>query len=206
CTMTGAAVAGYPLMKAAGVKAMRISSYQAFSGAGTAALEEFHSQLRAWASGGRLPQARVLPRTIALNLFPQVGAFDAEGHSSEEKNVVQELRKTWGLPKLQVSVTAVRVPVLRGHSLAVWVETRRPLSVSKARALLRKAPGIKLWPEGNYPTPKDIHNTWPVHVARVRRGAGKNELCLWIASDNLLKGAALNSVQIAELLLSRGWI
>lgn len=206
CTLTGAAVVGLPLIRAAGVRSVRIASYQAVSGAGKAALEEFSSQINAVARGKRVLPARALPRRIAMNLFPQVGSFDAKGYSSEENKVVAELRKIWGLPNLPISVTAVRVPVVRGHSLAFWIETRKPLSPSRARQILRRAPGIRLWPEGDYPTPLDIQHSWPVHVGRIRPGIGKKELCLWIVSDNLLKGAALNSIQIAEALLARGWL
>lgn len=206
CTMTGAAVAGFPLIKSAGIRSVRIASYQAVSGAGKAAVEELSTQLQLVSGGKRAGQAKALPRRIAMNLFPQVGSFDAEGHSSEENKVVRELRKIWSLPRLPISVTAVRVPVVRGHSLSFWIETEKPLSPEQARRILQKAPGVRLWPEGSYPTPLDTAGSWPVHVGRVRQGTGKNELCLWVVSDNLLKGAALNSIQIGEALLKRGWL
>lgn len=215
CTATGPAVAGYPLVKAAGVKALRLASYQAVSGAGRAALDEFVSQMNAFKPSrqgwkglaAKLTSLRsnIFPQPIALNLFPQVGNFDAQGFSGEETKIALELRKIWNIPNLKISATAVRVPVLRGHSIACWIETRRPLSPARARALLRRAPGIRLW-DKNYPTPRDAQGTWPVHVGRVRAGTSPNELCLWMVSDNLLKGAALNSAQIAETLLSRGWL
>jgi aspartate-semialdehyde dehydrogenase len=206
CTLTGAAVAGLPLIKAGGIRSVRIASYQAVSGAGKAALEEFANQSRAASTGRPVPAARALPRRIAMNLFPQVGSFNGHGHSSEESKVMAELRKIWGLPKLPISVTATRVPVERGHSLSFWIETRKPISPLKARQLLQRADGVKVWPEGNYPTPLEIAGSWPVHVGRIRPGTSKNELCLWVVSDNLLKGAALNSIQIAEALLKRGWL
>jgi len=201
CTLTGAAVAGYPLIRAAGAKAVRLASYQAVSGAGKAALAEFAAQ-----RGGDAKPPKALPRRIALNLFPQVGGFDKSGECSEERKVSAELRKIWGLPRLPVSATTVRVPVERGHSLAVWLEFARPMTPSRARQLLSRAPGVRLWPEGDYPTPLDAAGTAPVHVGRIRQGAHARELCLWIVSDNLLKGAALNSIQIAEALLERGWL
>ncbi len=214
CTLTGAAVAGLPLIRAAGAAALRLASYQAVSGAGREAIEEFKSQWRAVSlSNGSDPadrlrrlQARALPQPIALNLFPQVGSFDGAGHSSEERKVALELRKIWRLPKLPVSATAVRVSVLRGHSLALWIEMKKALSPGAACRLLRRAEGVRLWGGNSYPTPLSAAGSWPVHVARVRQGAHAKELCLWVFSDNLLKGAALNSVQIAEALLRRGWL
>ncbi|MBI4425092.1 MAG: aspartate-semialdehyde dehydrogenase [Elusimicrobia bacterium] len=215
CTLTGAAVAGWPLIRRAGAAAVRLASYQAVSGAGREALEEFRGQVRAAAPALRggdalapppRTRASALPRPIAFNVFPQVGSFNGDGESSEEVKVRRELRKLWSLPKLPVSVTAVRVPVVRGHGLAFWLETRRRLSPSAALRLLRGAPGVELWKEGNYPTPLGVGGSWPVHVARIRPGASARELALWIVSDNLLKGAALNSAQIAEVLLAKGWL
>lgn len=213
CTMTGLAVAGYPLHRAAEVTEARIASYQAVSGAGKAALSEFFAQGRRLsprlAADGRAPalpslKSSALPQPIAFNVFPQVGGFDADGVSSEENKVASELRKVWEAPKLRVSVTAVRVPVVRGHSVAAWLTLREPMTPSRARARLARAPGVEL--SRGYPTPLSAGGRWPVYAGRLRRGAGKNELCLWVVSDNLLKGAALNSVQIAEDLLSRGWL
>lgn len=215
CTMTGAALAGAALLKSGRLRAVRLASYQAVSGAGKAALSEFFGQARALApkAGGktliespRLPRPAALPRAIAFNVFPQVGSFDAAGHSGEEWKVREELKKMWGLPRLAVSVTAVRVPVIRGHSLALWLEFERRMSPASARALLRHAPGVRLWKEGDYPTPADAAGTAPAHVGRVRAGASEKEVALWVVSDNLLKGAALNSIQIAETLLKKGWL
>jgi len=214
CTLTGAAVVGAPLLRAGGLKAVRLASYQAVSGAGRAALEEYHAQARrAAAKAGRsgpldippYPEPKVFPKPIALNLFPQVGSFDRNGDCSEEFKVREELRKIWGARALPISATTVRVPVVRCHSLALWIETRRPLGLPRVRALLRRAPGLKLW-EGDYPTPASALETDEVHVGRVRRGALPKELSFWVVSDNLRKGAALNSVQIAELLLKKRWL
>ncbi|MBI5239741.1 MAG: aspartate-semialdehyde dehydrogenase [Elusimicrobia bacterium] len=217
CTMTGLAVAGWPLHRAARATRARIASYQAVSGAGRAALAEFFGQSRGLA--GRLDFARdgraplmpgprhaALPRAIAGNVFPQVGRFDAAGHSGEENKVAAELRKVWDAPGLRVSVTAVRVPVVRGHALAAWLSFARPMTPARARSLLAKAPGLELSREGDYPTPLDTAGREPVRVGRLRPGADPRELALWVVSDNLLKGAALNSVQIAELLLRRNWL
>lgn len=213
CTMTGIAVAGYPLHRAVGVSAARIASYQAVSGAGKAALAEFFAQARNASPrldrAGRAPvlangRAAALPRAIAFNVFPQVGSFDAAGRTSEENKVAAELRKVWNAPALRVSVTAVRVPVVRGHSLAVWLTLRKSLTPARAKRLLRRAPGLELG--ADYPTPLSVGGRWPVYAGRVRAGIDERELCLWVVSDNLLKGAALNSVQIAEELLRRRWL
>lgn len=215
CTLTGAAVAGWPIIQRAGAKAIRMASYQAVSGAGREALEEFRSHLRA-ASGALArpdplalpprPKASAMPQTAAFNVFPQVGSFNADGECSEEVKVRKELRKIWGLPTLPVSATTVRVPVLRGHSLAFWLETERPITPEQARSLLERAPGVELWKNGGYPTPLGTGGSYPVHVSRIRPGAHERELALWVVSDNLLKGAALNSVQIAEVLLKKRWL
>jgi aspartate-semialdehyde dehydrogenase len=216
CTMTGLAVAGYPIHRALGVRRARVASYQAVSGAGKAALHEFFGQARALApkmsnEEGPAPVfaagvARALPAAIACNVIPQVGRFDARGNSSEENKVADELRKIWGAPELKVSVTAVRVPVVRSHSLAAWLECSKPLSPRRARALLKGAPGLTLSADGSYPTALEAGGKDPVYAGRLRQGIDEHELCLWVVSDNLLKGAALNSIQIAEELLRRRWL
>lgn len=216
CTMTGLAVAGALLHRAAGVREVRLASYQAVSGAGKAALVELFSQYGglnglAPQRDGRAPvlgkgTSSALPRAIAYNAIPQVGRFGSDGYSGEETKVAAELRKIWSAPKLKVSVTAVRIPSIRGHALAAWLTLSRPLTLSRARAILTKTPGLILSREGDYPTPRSSGGKDAVYAGRLRRGAGPNELALWITSDNLLKGAALNSVQIAEELRKRGWL
>ncbi len=216
CTMTGLAVAGALLHKTIGVKEVRVASYQAVSGAGKAALGELFGQydlLRGTKteSDGRAPvlgpgKSSVLPRAIAYNAIPQVGRFGADGYSGEETKVAAELRKIWSAPGLKVSATAVRVPSIRGHALAAWLTLARPITLARARALLAKTPGLVLSPEGDYPTPRSVSGQGPVYAGRLRQGAGPKELALWIVSDNLLKGAALNSVQVAEELRRRGWL
>ena len=162
-------------------------------------------------SDGRAPvlpagHSSVLPRAIAYNAIPQVGRFGADGYTGEENKVAAELRKIWGAPKLKISATAVRVPTIRGHALAAWLTFARPVTVARARALLGKTPGLVLSKEGDYPTPRSASGQGPVYAGRVRQGATAKELALWIVSDNLLKGAALNSVQVAEELRRRGWL
>jgi aspartate-semialdehyde dehydrogenase len=147
-----------------------------------------------------------LPRAIAMNVIPQVGGFNKAGNSGEEEKVAAELRKIWNAPALKVSVTAVRVPVVRGHSLSAWLTLERPLTPSQAAVLLAKAPGLTLSRNDDYPTPLSAAGEGGVFAGRLRRGAAPDELCLWIVSDNLLKGAALNSVEIAEYLLAKRWL
>lgn len=216
CTMTGLAVAGHLLERSVGVVAARVASYQAVSGAGKDALDEFFQQNRSTAA--RLPRrleraplipsprAAALPRPIALNVIPQVGGFDAGGNTGEETKVAAELRKIWRAPNLKISVTAVRVPVIRGHSLAVWLTLGKALAPAQTLRILRKTPGLVVCDGDDYPTPLSAAGRWPVYAGRVRAGSDKKEICLWIVSDNLLKGAALNSVQIAEYLLGRKWL
>ena len=216
CTMTGLAVAGALLHRTIGVREVRLASYQAVSGAGKAALGELLSQYSALSglrpeSDGRAPvlgtgASSVLPRAIAYNVIPQVGRFGADGYSSEETKVAAELRKIWSAPRLKVSATTVRVPSIRGHALAAWLTLARPITLARARALLAKTPGLILSRDGDYPTPRSAGGKSPVYAGRLRRGASPKELALWVVSDNLLKGAALNSVQVAEELRRRGWL
>ena len=217
CTMTGLAVAGWPLHRAARIREARIASYQAVSGAGRLALAEFFAQARQlsrcldFTADGRAPipaaaRCRALPRAIAGNVFPQVGGFDAAGYTGEENKVAAELRKVWGAPNLRVSGTAVRVPVVRGHALAAWLRFAEPFSPARARRLLARAPGLELAAEGDYPAPLDTAGRLPVRAGRLRAGVDEKELAVWVVSDNLLKGAALNSVQNAEVLLRRRWL
>ncbi len=216
CTMTGLAVAGALLHRTIGVREVRLASYQAVSGAGKAALGELLSQYSALSGlrpelSGRAPvlsagTSTILPRTIAYNVIPQVGRFGADGYSTEETKVAAELRKIWSAPRLKVSATTVRVPTIRGHALAAWLTLARPITLARARALLAKTPGLVLSRDGDYPTPRATGGKGPVYAGRLRRGASPNELALWVVSDNLLKGAALNSVQVAEELRRRGWL
>jgi len=216
CTMTGLAVAGAALHRAIGVREVRVASYQAVSGAGKAALSELFSQTHALSrtkmrADGRAPvldagRASVLPRAIAFNAVPQVGSLGPDGYTGEETKVADELRKVWDAPGLKISATAVRVPTIRGHALAAWLTLAKPLSRARARALLSKTPGLTLSAPNDYPTPRSAGGENQVLAGRLRQGVTARELALWIVSDNLLKGAALNSVQIAEVLQKRGWL
>jgi len=216
CTMTGLGVGGALLHRAVGVREVRVASYQAVSGAGKAALGELFAQSAALgrtrlSADGRAPmldagKASVLPRAIAFNAVPQVGRFGPDGTSSEEAKVAAELRKIWSAPRLKISATTVRVPTIRGHALAAWLTLAAPTTPARARALLARTPGLVLSPDGDYPTPRSAGGKDPVFAGRVRQGATAREIALWLVSDNLLKGAALNSAQTAEELLRRGWL
>ncbi|MEK7382302.1 MAG: aspartate-semialdehyde dehydrogenase [Elusimicrobiota bacterium] len=216
CTMTGLAVAGAALNRVVGVREVRVASYQAVSGAGTAALAELFSQIHSLSrthlrADGRAPvldpgQASVLPRAIAFNAVPQVGRIGPDGCTGEESKIAAELRKVWSSPRLKISATAVRVPTIRGHALAAWLTLAEPVTPARARALLSKTPGLTLCSANDYPTPRSAGGKSPVLAGRLRQGATSREIALWIVSDNLLKGAALNSVQIAEILQKRGWL
>ena len=203
CTLTGAAVALAEIHRRFRVTELRLATYQAVSGAGKAAMGQLEEELKAYFKKGAVPGVKggKFPRPIAFNLFPQVGGFDAEGHSVEENKVEAELKKIWGDKRIRISSTAVRVPVLRGHSLAVWFKLARPCAEAALKKVLLRTPGLKFLakPEA-YPTPlENGQRTEIVYAGRLRRArTAANEFQLWIVSDNLYKGAALNSVQIAE--------
>lgn len=215
CTISGLAVAAAAIHRKAGVRRVRMASYQAVSGAGREALLELYAQSRRAVRGFRDAEplrplgpetARALPAPIAFSVVPQVGRFNADGECSEEVKVRSELRRIWRAPRLALSATTVRVPVVRGHSVAAWLELSRPLTPAAAAALASAVPGVKVWKRGTYPTPRATGWGDPVHAARFRRGAYERELALWVVTDNLLKGAALNSIQTAEALLEKGWL
>ena len=184
CTAIILCVALAPVRDIAGVRAVRVASYQAVSGAGRAALEEFDR------GEGR----------IVSNVVPQIGAFDENGESTEERKVAEETRKVLELPSLPVYVTTVRVPVRTAHSEAVFFETERETSVQELADAFERAPGIVFHREGIV-TPRDVEGTDMVHVARLRR-CREREFQMWIVGDQLRKGAATNGVQILELVIA----
>lgn len=204
CTLTGAAVALAEIHRRFGITELRMATYQAVSGAGKAAMCRLEEEVKAHFKGVPLkPGSGQFPRPIAFNLFPQVGGFDVQGNSGEENKVEAELKKIWNDNKIRISCTSVRVPVLRGHSLAVWFTTKKSCTEAALRKELLRTPGLKFFakPE-NYPTPLEhAQRADIVYAGRLRRAhTSSNEFQLWIVSDNLYKGAALNSVQIAETI------
>ena len=196
-----------PIYDAVGIKRVVVSTYQSVSGTGRDAVTELMDQLRALLRGEKL-QHTIYPHQIALNVLPHIGGFEIDGYTREEKKMVLETKKIMEDDSIQVSATTVRVPVIAGHSEAVNIETRKKLTARKARLLLSKAPGVMLVddPEKNiYPLPIDCAGKDEVLVGRIREDTSiARGLDLWIAADNLRKGAALNAVQIAELLMKKG--
>ena len=204
CTAIVLCTALRPIRDVAGLRSVRVATYQAASGAGRPGLDELHAQERALARGDPEPGPAVFPRTLARNVVPQVGDLDELGWSGEERKVRDETRKMLALPDLIVSVTAVRVPVRTAHSAAVFVETERPTSAGELAAALGVAPGI-VFHKAGIVTPRDVEGGDAVHVARLRAESDRH-FALWIVGDQLRKGAATNAVQILELLLAKGFV
>jgi len=203
CTTAIALMAIYPLHRAFGVRRVFAASYQAVSGSGARAIDELREQVKDAVQDRQLT-AEVYPHPIAFNLLPHVDAFLESGYTKEEMKMQNEGRKIMHLPEFRASVTCVRVPVYRAHSVAISAEFERPVSVERAREVLAKAPGLELVdePENNrYPMPITVAEKDNCQVGRVRVDcAFNNGLSFWVSGDQLLKGAALNAVQIAELL------
>ncbi|MGB8518774.1 MAG: aspartate-semialdehyde dehydrogenase [Candidatus Tumulicola sp.] len=206
CTAIILCTALAPIRNAAGLKAVRVATYQAASGAGRAGLDELQAGERAAVLGENEPEPRAFPRPIARNAVPQVGPLDSGGFTGEERKICAETRKMLGLPELRVSAIAVRVPVRHAHSAAVFVETERATDAATLADELRRAAGVVFHGDGIV-TPRDVEGDDRVHVARLRsESATGNEFALWCTGDQLRKGAATNAVQILELLLARGFV
>ena len=203
CTTAVALMALYPLHRAFGLRRVFASSYQAVSGSGARAIAELQQQVTALAEGTE-PRAEVYPHQIAFNVLPHVDSFLENGYTKEEMKMQNEGRKIMHLPSLMASVTCVRVPVYRAHSVALSAEFERAVSVETAREAIAGAPGVDLIDEplsNRYPTPLQAAGMDNCQAGRLRLDCAlENGLALWVAGDQLLKGAALNAVQIAELL------
>jgi aspartate-semialdehyde dehydrogenase len=203
CTTAVALMAIYPLHRSFGVRRVFAASYQAVSGSGARAINELKEQVAAAAQDRQLT-AQVYPHPIAFNLLPHVDSFLESGYTKEEMKMQNEGRKIMHLPEFRASVTCVRVPVYRAHSVAVNAEFERPISIQRAREVLAKAPGLELVDEpqrNRYPMPVSVAEKDNCQVGRLRVDcAFENGLSFWVSGDQLLKGAALNAVQIAELL------
>lgn len=205
CSTMQMLVALAPIHRAVGIERINVATYQSVSGAGRSALEELGRQTAAILNFADAEPAR-FPVQIAFNLIPQIDDFLDNGYTKEEMKLVWETRKILGDESIQVNPTAVRVPVFYGHSEAVHIETREPITAEAARALLESAPGVVVVDDrspGGWPTPvTHASGTDPVYVGRIRQDISHPRgLNLWIVSDNIRKGAALNAVQIAELLV-----
>lgn len=207
CSTIQMLVALKPLHDAAGIQRINVATYQAVSGTGKEAIDELAAQNAAIADGGSL-HCKVYPKPIAANVLPHIDVFQDNGYTKEEMKMVWETRKILGDEQIQVNPTCVRVPVVFGHSEAVHIETRTKLSLADARALLEKAAGVRVLDQhmdGGYPTAltEAAGNDW-TWVGRLREDISHpNGLNMWVVSDNVRKGAATNSVQIAELLRAR---
>jgi len=203
CTAAIALLAIYPLHRAFGVRRVFAASYQAVSGSGARAIAELKEQMRA-AAEDRQAAPQVYPHPIAFNVLPHVDVFEESGYTKEEMKFQNEGRKIMHLPEFRASVTCVRVPVYRAHSIAVSAEFEKQVSIEQAREVLAKAPGLELVDEprkNRYPMPLSVAGKDNCEVGRVRIDCAlENGLAFWVSGDQLLKGAALNAIQIAELL------
>ena len=208
CSTIQLVVALKPLHDRARIRNVTVATYQAVSGTGKRAMEELRDQSQAALGGGDV-QASVYPHPIAFNVLPHCDAFDGPD-TFEETKLIKETHKILGDDSIGISATCVRVPVWRSHSEAVWIETEQPLTAGEARQLLEGAPGVRVVDDpsaAGYPTPSEAAGGDDVLVGRIREdGSRRNGLALWVVADNLRKGAALNGVQIAELLVRRNLI
>ncbi len=207
CSTIQMVVALKPIYDEVGIKRVVVSTYQAVSGSGQGGIAALDAQARQWGAGGPV-QPQFYPHQIAFNVLPHIDSFLPSGSTKEEQKMVDETTKIFADPGLKVTATCVRVPVFGAHSEAINVETWKKLTAGEARELLAGSPGIVVVDdpaELQYPLPLDAEGRDPVFVGRIREDATvKNGLDLWVVSDNLRKGAALNAVQIAEELVRRG--
>ena len=205
CTTIVALMAIAPLHRAFGVTRFTAASYQAASGAGAKAMAELEDQARAWAAGHDVPAHAALPQRLLFNVFPHIDVFLENGYTKEEMKMLNETRKILGDEAIRVSCTCVRVPVLRAHSVAIHLETRDKATAAQAREVLAKAAGVIVEDEPaqkRYPMPWFVAGTDEVRVGRIREDISCDRgLALWAVGDQLLKGAALNAVQVAEVAL-----
>jgi aspartate-semialdehyde dehydrogenase len=207
CSTIQMLVALKPIRDAVGIERINVATYQSVSGAGKEAVEELVAQTAALLNGRPIGPSRLIPKQIAFNCVPQIDEFQDNGYTKEEMKMLWETRKIFEDPSIRVNATTVRVPVFYGHSEAVHIETQRKISAVEARALLERAPGVTVLDEriaGGYPTAvTEAANHDTVYVGRIREDMSHERgLDLWIVADNIRKGAATNSVQIAEILVS----
>lgn len=206
CSTIQMVVALAPLHREAKLKRIVVSTYQSVSGAGIRAMEELSNQSVALFSQ-REVKVEVFPHRVAFNCIPHIGKFLEDGSTEEELKMVDETRKIFHDPSIKVAATTVRVPVFCGHSESVNAEFEEPIEASDAMELLRDAPGVELVDDPTlcrYPMALDAAGNDPVYVGRVRKDSSvENGIAMWVVADNLRKGAALNAVQIAEILISK---
>ena len=209
CTTILMSVAVYPLHQLQPVQRLVAATYQSASGAGARAMEEVKVQAQAILQGEE-PKAEIFPYPLAFNLFPHNSALNDLGYCEEEMKMVNETRKIFGAPEMRITTTCVRVPVLRAHSEALNLEFASPFGVGQAREILSQAPGVKLvedWKANYFPMPIEASGQDDVLVGRIRQDiSNPNGLELWLSGDQIRKGAALNAIQIAELLVAQDLI
>lgn len=209
CSTIQMVMALYPLHKVNPIKRLVVSTYQSVSGTGLAAMEELTTQAKLILEGQNVVP-HVYPHQIAFNLLPEIDVFLDSGYTREEQKMVEETRKIMHAEDIAISATCVRVPVFIAHSEAVHIEFTNPMSPDEARRILVEAPGVKVLDDPNvslYPQPWLAAGTDEVYVGRIRTDIShSNSLVMWVVSDNLRKGAALNAVQIAEEAVKRDWV
>ena len=208
CTTILMSVAVWPLHQVQPVQRIVASTYQSASGAGARAMEEMKQQAAAILQG-ETPKAEIFPYPLAFNLFPHNSKLNQLGYCEEEMKMVNETRKIFGAPDIRITATCVRVPVLRAHSEAINLEFGKPFPVQKAKEILSRASGVKLvedWQANYFPMPMEASGKDEVLVGRIREDiSNPGGLELWLSGDQIRKGAALNAVQIAELLVAKNW-
>ena len=207
CSTIQMLVALKPIYDAVGIARINVATYQAVSGTGKSAIEELAAQT-ARLLNGQPAESKVYPKQIAFNALPHIDTFQENGYTREEMKMVWETQKIFEDETISVNPTCVRIPVFHGHSEAVHIETKQPISAVEAQALLESAPSVEVIDtraDGGYPTPvSEAAGSDPVYVGRIREDISHPMgLDLWVVSDNLRKGAALNSVQIAEVLIEK---
>lgn len=209
CTTILMGMAVYPLHLIQPIERIVVATYQSASGAGARAMAEVKQQAQAMLND-ETPPTEAFPYPLAFNLFPHNSPLNDQGYCQEEMKMVNETRKIFGTPDLRISATCVRVPVLRAHSEAINLEFKSPLAVAKAREVLSQAPGVTLvedWQANYFPMPLEATGQDNVLVGRIRQDISHpNGLELWLCGDQIRKGAALNAVQIAELLVTKQWL
>ncbi len=209
CSTIQMVVALNPLHKVNPIRRIIVSTYQAVAGTGSAAMEELTSQSKAVLDGQSVVP-HVYPHQIAFNLLPEIDVFLDNGYTKEEWKMVEETRKIMHAPQVLISATCVRVPVFISHSEAVTIELTNPMAPDEARKILSKSPGVKVLDDPNvslYPQPWLSKGSDETYVGRIRSdSSNSNGLVMWVVSDNLRKGAALNTIQIAEEAIKRNWV
>ncbi len=209
CSTIGLLVALYPLHKVNPVKRLIVSTYQSVSGWGQAAMEELNQQVQQSAKGEKLTH-RIFPHQIAFNVLPEIDSAMENGYTKEEWKMSEETHKILHDPSIAISATCARVPVMVGHSESATIEFTRPMSPKEAREILAKAPGVKVMdnlPSHIYPDALTATGKDEVLVGRIREDTSKSGgIVMWVVSDNLRKGSALNTVQIAEEMIKRDWL